>query len=182
MEHQKRQQKRARLDARSKFEKKRHEHEEERATLLKRHAERFEKKLLELRSDPGSGSDAVSKTVQYNGTSISSLCDSLICHHAVTWHKRRKICTNHTSFGMSIEVHNEGLIIMTKHSDPEHSNDISSARKSNLFLPWGVKARKLLYSVMCGEIPFSPEHNFNNLRRSGHKDLDGGMLRCMVGN
>lgn len=159
-------------------------HELLKAKLLKLHTERYDRKLLELRSKRGKVdisklyvASSPSQPDRGHSESSQSQFDVSICHHAVTRHKRRKMSTNNASFGMSIEVHNEGINIMTKCAS-EHL-DVPLSRKSNVFLPWGVKARKILHSVMCGEIP-SSEINLTNLSCSGKRDIDGGMVRCMV--
>jgi hypothetical protein len=94
-------------------------------------------------------------------------------------HRRRKIATNSASFGMSVEVHNEGIVIMTKSTETDHSNS-SGHKKNNEFIPWGAKARKILCSIMFGEIPDCSEIDALNLHCSGKRDLDGGMIRCIV--
>ena len=166
--------------------------EQLKSKLFKLHTERYEKKLLEIRSKLGLNdpSNTLGLTLSKAATSDdenlsrersgSIRFDSSICHHAVARHKRRKISTNNASFGMSVEIHNEGIIIMTKSSEAGHDHMSSGPnhRTINVFLPWGAKARKVLHSVMCGEIPSCSE--ISNIHYSGKQDLDGGMVRCMV--
>ena len=166
--------------------------EQLKAKLIKLHNERYEKLLLEIRSKLGLISTSNSHDLGYSEADASNdekllldkagsvLFDPSLCHHAVARHKRRKISTSNASFGMSVEIHNEGIIVMTKSSEADHIHVSSGAnhRTINLFLPWGAKARKVLHSVMCGEIPSCSE--ISNIHYSGKQDLDGGMVRCMV--
>jgi hypothetical protein len=158
--------------------------EQLKAKLLNLHKERYDKKLAMIRVARGSNPCDIS-TSCVNSEAANLKLDhddesgSTLCHHAVARHKRRKISTNNASFGMSIEVHNEGIIMQTKSSDTDHSNS-STHRTNNAFIPWGVKARKILHSVIYGEIPSCSEIDLTNLNSSGKQDLDGGMVRCMV--
>ena len=52
----------------------------------------------------------------------------------------------------------------------------STQQTNNFFMPWGIKARKILHSVISGEVPSS----LKNIYCSGKQELDGGIVRCMV--
>jgi hypothetical protein len=158
--------------------------EQMKAKLLRLHKERFEHKLKSIQqlhqrlNEASKAQDSAHPTATSSDAAIdhdssSSPYDTSISHHAVTRHKRRKICTNSAPFGMSVEAHNEGIIVMTRSSDGDHS---SSASRTSEFIPWSLKARKLLYAVLSGELP----EQFTNLYFSGKKDLDGGLVRCMI--
>lgn len=54
----------------------------------------------------------------------------------------------------------------------------STQQTNNFFMPWGIKARKVLHSVIYGEVPSCSE--LNNIYYSGKQELDGGIVRCMV--
>ncbi|KAL3790676.1 hypothetical protein HJC23_009776 [Cyclotella cryptica] len=92
-----------------------------------------------------------------------------------THHKKRQLETDRHADELAkqcIEVHNEGIIVMTRSSDGDHPK----SKRMSIFLPWSSKARRVLYSVMCGEIP----SEISNLYFTGGKDLDGGLVRCMI--
>eukprot|EP00804_Cyclotella_cryptica_P023488 CCRYP_012126-RD/>CCRYP_012126-RD protein AED:0.09 eAED:0.06 QI:0/1/0.8/1/0.75/0.4/5/1409/1018 len=148
--------------------------------VLRLHTERYVQKRKDIEAqhsdkdapkDHDSNAKAPQKVHRSPGDSLQHY-DVSISHHAVARHKRRKISTNNAPFGMSVEVHNEGIIVMTRSSDGDHPK----SKRMSIFLPWSSKARRVLYSVMCGEIP----SEISNLYFTGGKDLDGGLVRCMI--
>ncbi|KAL7540059.1 hypothetical protein ACHAXR_010929 [Thalassiosira sp. AJA248-18] len=111
-----------------------------------------------------------------------------ISHDAVIRQKRRKGLMNNATIQLAIEIHNEGIIAMTKSNPPEgekrasenddkFSSDKSSGR-SSVFIPWGAKARSFLYSIVIGEIPSG--YFLDQIGRVGRGALGGGLVKCMI--
>lgn len=96
--------------------------------------------------------------------------------------RHRKIVLNTLHKQLSVEIHNEGLWISAlpeKEEDSNKANEAdSSGRNKCEFIPWGNKARGILYSIVCGEIPSgygSDRFDF------GHAVANqGGHIRCAV--
>ena len=83
-----------------------------------------------------------------------------------------------------MEIHNEGIWIseiLEKKSNQNKAKDSSDNAAENdkkYFFPWGVKARKILESIVCGEIPQicdSLKLNFNETAAQ-----NGGHVRCVM--
>ena len=69
--------------------------------------------------------------------------------------KRRKTHFNRASIAMTIEIHNEGLIVSFRNENlpEEGEGEPQDACITNDFIPWGYTARNFLFSVACGECP-----------------------------
>ncbi|KAL7522041.1 hypothetical protein ACHAWX_006747 [Stephanocyclus meneghinianus] len=154
--------------------------EQLKAQVLRLHTERYNQKLKDIQSqlsDDHAARDNDSNAKASDGVhrihkDYSQHYDVSISHHSVARHKRRKIFTNNAPFGMSVEIHNEGIIVMTRTSDVDHSK----SKRMSIFLPWSSKAQRVLHSVICGEIP----SEINNRYFTGGQGLDGGLVRCMI--
>jgi hypothetical protein len=107
---------------------------------------------------------------------------------AVARQKRRKTVTTGTPVQLALEIHNEGIVILTRNdSDKQKKNDStgdqtdrskSESGRNTEFIPWGVKARDILYSAVCGEVPLGYE--CDRLDSGGHVTLQGGQIKCMI--
>ena len=86
---------------------------------------------------------------------------------AAARHKHRKAVLSQLNRQLSVEIHNEGMWISTIIEVEKPGKDADeNAKKKYLaakadaqkkqvrhFMPWGVKAREILGSIICGEIP-----------------------------
>lgn len=54
----------------------------------------------------------------------------------------------------------------------------STQQMNNVFVPWGIKARRILMQVIFGEVPSCSE--LKNIYCSGKHELDGGIVKCIV--
>ena len=103
---------------------------------------------------------------------------------AAARHKHRKGVLSTINRQLSVEIHNEGIWIseiLEKKSNQNKAKDSSDNAAENdkkYFFPWGVKARKILESIVCGEIPQicdSLKLNFNETAAQ-----NGGHVRCVM--
>jgi hypothetical protein len=112
---------------------------------------------------------------------------------AATRHKHRKGVLSQISKQLSVEIHNEGIWISVlvdkngdidaeknKKNDPS-SNDAKNGEAKpddNEFIPWGIKARDMLESIICGEIP----HGYGSDRFAFGETIQlyGGHIRCVM--
>ena len=106
---------------------------------------------------------------------------------AAARHKHRKAILSTIPKQLAVEIHNEGLWISmivpeskddgkSRHDDKEKRKDDKS--KDSEFIPWGLEARRVLHTVVCGEIPLGYDHN-----RFDFGDIltqQGGHIRCVV--
>lgn len=104
---------------------------------------------------------------------------------AATRHKHRKGVLSQINRQLSVEIHNEGIWlseISEKKSSQNRSKDSSetAATESDkkYFFPWGVKARKILESIVCGEIPDACDSLKLNFSETVAQN--GGHLRCVM--
>lgn len=186
-----------------------------RSKLFKLHQERFEKKRELIESDRSNRANDILNPVQRDAqkhslTKYESPVDpgkntqdshpglkagaheGSASHNAVVRQKRRKHVMNGATIQLAVEIHNEGVIVMTRsshhdgdkqgHDDvlhsPNNAPDKPSGRKCS-FIPWSNKARSFLYSIFCGEVP--SDYGVGLIDCSaGHGVLDGGLVKCMV--
>lgn len=107
---------------------------------------------------------------------------------AATRHAHRKAILAAIHKQLSVEIHNEGLWISTlteKRSKGEgdklktdSSAKDDSRRNDGEFIPWSVKARTVLQSIVVGEIPLgygTDRFDFGDALTS-----QGGHIRCVV--
>ncbi len=106
---------------------------------------------------------------------------------AATRHKHRKGVLSQINRQLSVEIHNEGIWLSelsekkNNQNRTKDSSDNAATTESDkkYFFPWGVKARKILESIVCGEIPFacndSSKFNFSDTVAQ-----NGGHIRCIM--
>ena len=99
--------------------------------------------------------------------------------------KRRKGALNIQSVVLQVEVHNEGIVLMPRTSNPSgdskskggtNDDEDDEAKRYHTFIPWGFKARQILHSILCGEVPEG--FGWDRIPYSG--SLQAGQVRCMV--
>ena len=101
---------------------------------------------------------------------------------AVQRQKRRRAVHNSQSVILQVEVHNEGVFIMPRilQSDSNIKDDSKQRKydpeKYHKIIPWGVKARAFLHSVVCGQVPDG--FGWDKIPYSG--SLQAGLIKCMV--
>ena len=116
--------------------------------------------------------------------------------NAAARYKHRKGILSTIHKQLSVEIHNEGLwisMITDKNSKGEESKKEGDKRMSDAsakidnrngqpsdseFIPWSAKARAVLQSIVCGEIPFdygTDRFDFGDMVAS-----QGGHIRCVV--
>ena len=90
---------------------------------------------------------------------------------------------------LGVEIHNEGLwlSILPKPEETKEAEAASAAKASipkskdvndTEFIPWGFKARNVLYSIICGEIPLGfgvDRFDFGDVIAT-----QGGHIRCVI--
>jgi hypothetical protein len=100
---------------------------------------------------------------------------------AAARHKHRKAVLSQINKQLSVEIHNEGIWISqlkTEESDKNKKKDESSSQDQKQFIPWGVKARDVLASIICGEIPEGcglEKFDFDETA-----SINGGHIRCVM--
>lgn len=105
---------------------------------------------------------------------------------AAARHKHRKGVLSQINKQLSVEIHNEGIWIaqiLEKKSDDAESKKtkIDSSRsegEEKHFIPWGVKARDLLESIICGEIPQAFGSEYFSFGEAAI--VNGGHVRCVM--
>mmetsp|Transcript_7558 Transcript_7558/g.13621 ORF Transcript_7558/g.13621 Transcript_7558/m.13621 type:complete len:923 (+) Transcript_7558:18-2786(+) len=173
------------------------------AKLSRLHGERFEKKQKEIQADCTFTLDGDShpQTLAQGETRSSQMDlaqreqgfentpelhvshravkgginEGSISHDAVVRQKRRKSLMNNATIQLAIEIHNEGIIAMTRSN---HQEGEKRSSENSTFIPWGSKARSFLYSICCGEIPSG--YLFDQIGRAGRGALGGGLIKCMI--
>ncbi|KAG7367270.1 hypothetical protein IV203_029941 [Nitzschia inconspicua] len=99
---------------------------------------------------------------------------------AASRHKHRKAVLSQINKQLSVEIHNEGIWISqlgSEDSDKNKNNEASSQEKQH-FIPWGVKARVVLESIICGEIP--EECGLEGFDFGDSVSANAGHLRCVM--
>ncbi|MGK3738809.1 MAG: hypothetical protein ACI90V_005656 [Bacillariaceae sp.] len=104
---------------------------------------------------------------------------------AATRHKHRKGVLTQINRQLSVEIHNEGIWLSElpeKKVDPNKKKGSDSTSSTECdkkyFFPWGVTARKILESIVCGEIP----HACDSLKLNFADTVaqNGGHVRCVM--
>ena len=105
---------------------------------------------------------------------------------AATRHKHRKGVLSQINRQLSVEIHNEGIWLSelsekkNNQTKTKESSDIASTESDKKqFSPWGVKARKILESIVCGEIPFACDDS-SKFNFSETVAQNGGHIRCVM--
>lgn len=111
---------------------------------------------------------------------------------AAARHKHRKGVLGQINKQLSVELHNEGIWIYSKipeeKSEAEKADiakkgtgeevDGNSPKRDDEFIPWGLKARAILQSVICGEIPIG--YGADRFNLGDIVATQGGHIRCVV--
>jgi len=101
---------------------------------------------------------------------------------AIQRQKRRKAVLSSQSVILQVEVHNEGVFVMPRILESEYKmkdgpgEPKDDPKKYNKFIPWGVKARSLLHSIVCGQVPDG--FGWDDIPYAG--SLQAGQVKCMV--
>ena len=98
-------------------------------------------------------------------------------------HAHRKTAMNQISRNLSVELHNEGiwLSVMSETKTEQKSSDGAAATQIDKrhFFPWGIRARKVLESIVCGEIPSACEDS-SKFNFGEAVAQNGGHVRCLL--
>jgi len=105
---------------------------------------------------------------------------------AATRHKHRKGVLTQINRQLSVEIHNEGIWLSelsekkVDNDKKKGSSDVtpSSEGHEKYFFPWGVTARKVLESIVCGEIPHACDSLKLNFANTAAQN--GGHVRCVM--
>ena len=98
---------------------------------------------------------------------------------AAARHKHRKGVLSQINKQLSVEIHNEGIWISQlpdKKSDEKDSSQAGNEKRQ--FVPWSVKARELLESIICGEIPQVLGSDYFDFGETAM--VHGGHIRCVM--
>lgn len=101
---------------------------------------------------------------------------------AIQRQKRRKAILSSQPVVLQVEVHNEGIVIMPRTLDSDSKNrqdreePTDDPRRYFKFIPWGVRSRAFLHSIVCGQIPEG--FGWDEIPYAG--SLQAGQVRCMV--
>ena len=164
--------------------------------LARLHKQRFETKRREIQTEFSKPTS--SEYQSHPGVSQDYDSNSLAYTAAVMRHKRRKHIMNGATVNMAVDIHNEGIFLMTTNTQKNENSLSRFGNVSNtspgvgtivsdetsgqpcLFIPWGAKARSFLYSIMCGEIPIGYGLEKMTGSLANQKLLDGGLLKCII--
>jgi hypothetical protein len=112
-------------------------------------------------------------------------------------HKHRKAISGQVTRQLSIEIHNEGLWVAIQLQDDDSSKKLdgsasnsgpednpSGGVRDEEFLVWGTRARSVLESITCGEIPSGYDRILLDASdaypNSSSLSSQGGQVRCVV--
>ena len=68
--------------------------------------------------------------------------------------------------------------IVTKPDEQRGREDTKSKDKESVFVPWGLKAREILQSIVCGEIPLG--YGYDRFDFGDTKAAHGAQIRCIL--
>jgi hypothetical protein len=102
---------------------------------------------------------------------------------AAARHKHRKAILSTIPKQLGVEIHNEGLWVApvtdkNEEAKREESKADNHKKHASEFIPWGLKARDVLHTIVCGEIPlgYGPDRfDFGDVLSA-----QGGCIRCVV--
>jgi hypothetical protein len=119
----------------------------------------------------------VNKSASHLTTSDSkgTVFGNVVSHDSVLRQKQRKGLMNTASIQLAVEIHNEGIIAITRSNQATDNDDRG---RSSTFIPWGRSCTSFLYSIVIGEIP--SECIMDQICRDGHGMLRGGLVKCMI--
>ncbi len=168
-------------------------HEALRDKLLILHQERYDNKRMDIEAHISLNNH---NTQNEEGGSARKSLSTFVeneappSHNAVLRQKRRKHIMNTAPIQLSVEIHNEGIIVMTRssHHDDENqgsedhilhisgvASDKTSGRKCG-FIPWS-QAKPFLYSIYCGELPSCKYFDKIDINAGV---FEGGLVKCLV--
>jgi hypothetical protein len=102
-------------------------------------------------------------------------------HGAAARLKHRKSILSSIQKQLSVEIHNEGLWISTlteKNPKGEGEKRETEGKDDGEFIPWSVKARIVLESIVVGEIPVG--YGTDRFDFGDAVQTQGGLIRCVV--
>ncbi len=96
-------------------------------------------------------------------------------------HAHRKTAMNQISRNLSVELHNEGIWLSVMSETEQKSSDSAARTQTDKrhFFPWGIRARKILESIVCGEIPSACEDS-SKFDFGEAVSQNGGHVRCLL--
>ena len=114
----------------------------------------------------------------------NSISENTSCHPAALRHRHRRAIQSTIPKQLEVEIHNEGLWIAPTNEKTEEmkrnevkGNDDAKTQEAE-FVPWSLKARDILLTIVCGEIPigYGPDRfDFGDALA-----VQGGCIRCVV--
>jgi hypothetical protein len=108
-------------------------------------------------------------------TGVSASTDSVVRQ------KQRKGLMNNIQ--LAIEIHNEGIIAITKSNQPppaddrKHFADKPYYGRSSRFIPWGRLSTSFLYSIVLGELP---SISLVDQMGADPGSMCGGLIKCII--
>lgn len=160
---------------------KREDHHSSRATVEASSSKETAKAKSEERAELRSPSPIKTTSFDWCKQSTSSKSG------AAARHKHRKGVLSQTPKHLSVEIHNEGLwikkIAIKEEQEKSKKKEVGSDSgqgdmEKNRFIPWGVKAREALESIILGEIPHGLGMDVFDLTESTM--ATGGHVRCVM--
>ena len=122
----------------------------------------------------------------------TSTDDALSEFSATVRHRNRTKSMNSIPGQLEVEIHNEGLWIKPikekQDETTKRNNDVKAADDENSllqqqqaeFIPWGLKAREIFYTILCGEIPVGYGADRFDFGDALALQQAGGCIRCVV--
>jgi hypothetical protein len=110
--------------------------------------------------------------------------EALSEYPAAVRHRHRNAIMSNIPGQLGVEIHNEGLWIKPIKEKPEETkqNDGKGVEDDNIqiaeFVPWGFKAREILHTLVCGEIPVG--YGADRFDFGDALALQSGCIRCIV--
>ena len=151
----------------------RRQQENLKARLLRLHRERFEQRQKEITLSCDVKTLGEGPVRQLNKDKTTKHTP----HDAVVRQKKRKAVMNNKSIQLAVEIHNEGIIVISRSNQDEcdEKSQGNESGPSSVFIPWGSKSKSILYSLIVGEIPCGDE-----LGEAGRGLLSGGLVKCVI--
>ena len=129
--------------------------------LSKLHQNRYAQREREIRAKFSELDSMDGDAPCTNKGELQNMAVSSNPHDAVVRQEKRKAEVEQDVVQLSVEIHNEGIIAISRSNENE---------PLTCFIPWGHKARSILYSVtVMGEIPLE------NLKLSG-----SALVKCLI--
>lgn len=146
--------------------------------LLRLHRERFEQREKEIALSCDVNT-LVEGPVVKDAPGLNKDKTVLSPHDAVVRQKKRKAVMNNKNIQLAVEIHNEGLVVISRSNqdESEMKSPGNESGPSSVFIPWGSKSKSFLYSLIVGEISCG---FIEELGESGRGLLSGGLVKCVV--